>query len=83
MGLQKFKDILYEVKDQVIINELEEAKEEYDIRMHITAMHKVCKKQDEGLLHLFLLCENLRSIVNVLREGKEEKEKNGKTLCWD
>lgn len=37
VGITKMKDILYEVKDgflpvQVIIDELEEAKEEYDIR---------------------------------------------------
>lgn len=37
VGITKIKDILYDVKDgflpvQVIIDELEEAKEEYDIR---------------------------------------------------
>lgn len=46
-----------------------------------TALCKVCKKQDEGLLHLFLLCEKLRSffkvlkeMVNVLGERKEHQE---------
>lgn len=35
------------------------------IKKEQTALCKVCKKQDEGLLHLFLLCEKLVSFFKV------------------
>lgn len=45
------------------------------------ALCKVCKQQDEGLLHLFLLCEKLRdftkmlkNMMNELREKTEEED---------
>lgn len=38
------------------------------IKKEQSALCKVCKKQDEGLLHLFLLCEELGSFFKVLKE---------------
>lgn len=36
------------------------------------ALCKVCKNQDEGLLHLFLFCEKLRSFFKILKEMVNE-----------
>lgn len=36
------------------------------------ALCKVCKKQDEGLLHLFLLCEKLRLFLKILKDMVNE-----------
>ncbi len=38
------------------------------IGMEQDAICKVCKKEDEGILHLFLFCERLDNFFGVLKE---------------
>jgi hypothetical protein len=48
------------------------------MKKELNALCKVCKKQDEGLLHLFLLCEKLsvflKMLKNMINELKEKTE---------
>lgn len=46
------------------------------------AQCKVCKKEDEGILHLFLLCEKLNPFFNELKEIVKELRENEEVTDW-
>lgn len=43
---------------------------------------KVCKKDDEGILHLFLFCEKLNPFLNELKEIVKELRENEEVTVW-
>lgn len=46
------------------------------------AQCKVCKKEDEGILHLFLFCEKLNPFFNELKEIVKELRENEEVTEW-
>ena len=43
---------------------------------------KVCKKEDEGILHLFLLCGKLNPFFNELKKIVKELRENEEVTDW-
>lgn len=47
------------------------------------AICRVCKKEDEGILHLFLFCEKLGNFFNVLKEIIKNLRGKNKDVSWN
>lgn len=53
------------------------------IGMEQDAICKVCKKEDEGILHMFLFCERLDNFLGVLKELVYDLRKTKKEIRWN
>lgn len=69
----------YFIRQNVMFTEMRLCK----IGMEQDAICKVCKTEDEGILHLFLLCEGLGQFFGVLKKLVCDLRKTTKEISWN